>query len=350
MPPSPNPSRVSAIVVHYARVDLTLEAIASLRAQTVPPVEIIVVDNDPRRSATGPVAAAHPEVRLLAADNVGYAPACNLGAAVAQGDWLFFLNPDAVAAPDCLELLLAVPAEHPGAEVVAPQVLMAQGDVVNAGENCIHLTGITWCGRFGEPPEDGPPRPVFVITGAATLVRAELYRRLDGFCEQFFMYYDDPDLCWRAWIAGSEVWFAPRARARHHYTWGDDTGKWYHLERNRLLSVLTNYEGLTLALLAPLLAATEAVLLVVAAREGWGREKVRAYAAVWRRRSWMAERRRRLARLRRRRDPELIRRFRATVETPQIQSSVARRAGPLLRAYRAVAVALVVGLGRLRGR
>jgi GT2 family glycosyltransferase len=337
---------VSAVVVTYRAVDLTLEAIASLEAQTVPPDEILVVDNDPSHSARDPIAAAHPSVRILHADNVGYAPACNLGAAQATGEWLFFLNPDAAAAPDCLGRLLETAAAQPAAGVVTPQVLMPDGETVNAGENRIHLTGITWCGRLGEPKEDGPARPVFVTTGASMLVRADLYRRLDGYCDEFFLYYEDPDLCWRAWIAGSEVWFVPRAQVRHHYSWGEGTGKWFHLERNRLLSVLTNYERSTLAVLAPLLAGTELALLAVSASEGWLREKLRAYVAVWRRRGWMAERRRRLASLRRRGDAELIDRFQATVDTPQVVSPVARWAAPLLRAYRTFAVAAVRRLAR----
>lgn len=339
---------VSAIVVTYRQVDLTLEAIASLKEQTVPVSEIVVVDNDPDNSAREPIAAAHPDVRQLHADNVGYAPACNLGAERATGDWLFFLNPDAAAAPDCVERLLATAAANPGAGVVTPQVLMADGETVNAGENRIHLTGITWCGRLGEPPETGPARPVFVTTGAAMLVRHDLYRRLDGYCGEFFLYYEDPDLCWRAWIAGEEVWFVPRAHVRHHYRWGEGTAKWFHLERNRLLSVLTNYEASTLVVLAPLLAGTEVVLALVASREGWAAEKRRAWASVWRMRGWIARRRRALAALRRRGDAELVGRFQATVDTPQIESAVARRAAPLLRAYRALAVGLVRALGRAR--
>lgn len=339
-------ARVSAIVVTYRQVDLTLEAIASLKAQAAPVDEILVVDNDPAQSARAAITTAHPDVRLLNADNVGYAPACNLGAAHARGDWLFFLNPDATAAPDCLQRLLHAADEHPNAGIVTPQVLMPDGETVNAGENRIHLTGITWCGRLGEPVEDAPARSVFVTTGAAMLVRTDLYRRLEGYCDEFFLYYEDPDLCWRAWIAGAEVWFVPRAQVRHHYTWGESTEKWFHLERNRLLSVLTNYEGSTLAVLAPLLIGTEAVLLLVSARAGWGREKRRAYVAVWRRRRWMVARRRRAGSLRVRRDASLIDRFQAVVDTEQIDTSVARRAAPLLRAYRALAVTAVRALAR----
>jgi GT2 family glycosyltransferase len=337
---------VTAVVVTYKEVELTLAAIASLKAQSVPVAQIVVVDNDPANSAREPIAAAHPDVVQLNSDNVGYAPACNLGAQVATGDWLFFLNPDAEAAPDCLERLLAVADEHPDAGIVTPQVLFPDGETVNAGENRIHLTGVAWCGRFEEPAEDGPPRPVFITTGAAMLVETALYRRLEGYCDDFFLYYEDPDICWRAWAVGAEVWFVPRARVIHHYTWGSSATKWFYLERHRLLSVLTNYRLSTLLVLAPLLVGTELALLAVAGREGWRAEKLRAYRAVWERRGWIRARRRRLEALRVRTDAELIGRFEATVDSPQVQSDVARRVAPLLRAYRAVAVALVRAIGR----
>jgi GT2 family glycosyltransferase len=337
---------VSAIVVTFKEVELTLAAVASLKASEYPVHEIIVVDNDPAHSVKEPMQATHPEVRLLNADNVGYAPACNLGAEIATGDWLFFLNPDAEAAPDCLTKLLDVAAEHPEAGIITPQILFPDGERINAGENMIHLTGVAWCGRYEEPVEDAPPRPVFVTTGAAMLVRSSLYRKLDGYCGEFFLFYEDPDICWRAWVVGEEVWYVPRARVLHHYTWGSSKKKWYFLERHRLLSVLSTYRLSTLAVLAPLLVGTELALLAVATREGWRKEKLEAYRSVWEKRGWIRARRRKLAAMRVRRDADLIERFQPTVDSPQVESDVARRVAPLLRAYRALAVALVKAIGR----
>lgn len=336
---------VSAIVITYRQIELTLAALGSLDRQTVPVDEMIVVDNDPERSAAQPLRAAHPGIVVLEEDNIGYAPACNRAASVASGDWLFFLNPDAEAAPDCLERLLDVAERHPESGVVTPQVLLPDGRI-NAGENQIHLTGIAWCGGYGDPPEDGPERPAFITTGAAMLVRRELYERLDGYCGEFFLYYEDPDLCWRAWLAGSEVWYVPRALVHHHYTWGEGTEKWFFLERNRLLSVLTNYRLSTLALLAPLLVGTELALVPVSTLGGWRSEKMRAYRAVWERRSWIRTRRRSFARLRRRPDAAIIGGFRATVDSPQIASPIARLVAPGLRLYAALLRAAVRGLGR----
>src|SRR3712207_4343978 len=165
-------------------------------------------------------------------------------------------------------------------------------------------------------------RPVFITTGAAMLVERALYEQLEGYCDDFFLFYEDPDICWRTWIVGREVWYVPRAQVIHHYTWGASPRKWYWLERHRWLSLLSNYRLSTLALLAPLLVATEAALLVVASREGWRAEKLRAYRSVWQRRAWIRARRRRLEAMRRRPDAEIVPRFRPTVDSPQIQSSV----------------------------
>jgi len=343
--PSSRPS-VSAVVVTYKEVELTLVAVASLKAQSVPVGEVVVVDNDPEHSVREPMLAAHPDVRLLNADNVGYAPACNLGAAACSGEWLFFLNPDAEAAPDCVERLLDIAAEQPGAGIVTPQILFPDGETINAGENEIHLTGIAWCGRYGQPAEHGPARSALITTGAAMLVDAGLYRRLEGYCDDFFLFYEDPDICLRAWIVGSEVWYVPQATVRHHYSFGTGTTKWFYLERHRLLSLLSTFQVSTLIVLAPLHLATELALLLVARGEGWLPEKRRAYRSVWTSRGWIRSRRRRLATMRTRPDAAIIDRFSATVDSPQITSPLARRVAPLLLAYRTVAVAAVKAMAR----
>ena len=69
---------VSAIIIAYRNVPGTLEAVASLKAQSAAVDEIIVVDIDPAHSARGPLFEAHPDVRVLHEDNIGYAPGFTL--------------------------------------------------------------------------------------------------------------------------------------------------------------------------------------------------------------------------------------------------------------------------------
>ncbi len=208
--------------------------------------------------------------------NLGYVGACNLAAAEAAGEWLLFVNPDAVPAPDALERLLAAADERTA--LAGAQILLPGAAQVNAGDNPLHVSGLSWAGRLHQPPEDGPPRDVAVASGACLLVRAADFARLGGYHEDYFLYHDDVDLAWRARLAGRRVVLVPEATAEHDYAFGKGGYKWFWLERNRLWTVLSNYETRTLVLLAPVLLATELAVLAFAVRSGWWREKLRELA------------------------------------------------------------------------
>ena len=332
---------VSAVIVTYREVELTLEAVASLKRQTAPVGEIVVVENDPERSIEAPLAREHPDVRLLCLDNPGHAVACNRGAELASGDVLVFLDPDASLAPDALERMLAVLAEHPRAGLASPQILFADRPTVNAGDNPVHLTGLSWCGRYDQPPEEGPPRRTFTTSGACHVVRAEAFRAVGGYCEDYFVLWDDPDLCWRLWVAGWEVWFVPDARAVHDYRFGENPQKWFWLERHRLSSVLVNYEGRTLVLLAPLLVAVELGLLALAAREGWLGRKLAAYRSLWASRRGLRTRRRAVRELRRVGDADVLPLIAARIDSGQLANPLIPLANPVIALYHRALLALL---------
>jgi len=94
------------------------------------------------------------------------------------------------------------------------------------------------------------------------------------------MYHEDVDLCWRVRLTGGDVVFCPEATVRHDYTFDRGSRKWFFLERNRVWGVLANFALPTLLLLAPLLAATEVMIVLRAAREGWLPAKVRAWREI----------------------------------------------------------------------
>ena len=131
----------------------------------------------------------------------------NLAAGVAAGDWLFLLNPDATAEPACLALLLEAGAE-PATAIVGAQVLLPDGHT-NAGDNPVNIAGLSWSGRYGQPREHGPARDTAAVSGAALMVRRDVFDALGGLCPYFFLYQDDADLAWRVRLAGWRVRFAP---------------------------------------------------------------------------------------------------------------------------------------------
>lgn len=340
------PDTVSAIVVSFADPDATRGAVQSLLAQTHPPTEVLLVDNDPaaRTAAALGQWGLPPSFRLVhRGENLGYTAACNLAARQARGQWLFFLNPDARADPGCLSRLLEAADARTG--VVGAQVLLPD-ERANAGDNPLHLTGIAWAGRFGQPRERAAPRRVAAVSGAALLARSCAFHDLGGLCERFFMYYDDADLCWRMRLAGWEVMFCPEAVVWHDYEFEKGGQKWYWLERNRLWSVLSNYSAPTLTLLAPLLLCAETVVALTALRDGWASSLVRAWGSLlpglpelWR---W----RRRVQDSRRVPDSALLGLMSGRFETALLDSPAVARVAPLIELYRRA----LIGILRRHGR
>ena len=324
---------VCAIVVSYADPQATRAAVASLRAQTRPPEQVVVVDNHP----DAPLTDADAEVVRPAA-NLGYPAGVRAGAQRAEGEWLLLLNPDAIAQEDCLEALLAAAGE--GVGIVGGHVLQPDGRV-NAGDNPLHVTGVSWSGRYLEPPEAGPPRDVAVVSGAVQLVRRALWDEIGGMADGYFLYHEDVDLCWRARLAGWEVRFQPAARVVHDYSFDKGAEKWFWLERNRTWTILCDYGARTLVLLAPVLLAAEAAIVLRAVREGWWPQKRRAWGAVWRERSALLARRRAVQATRRTGDAALLARMTGTMDTALVDGGLAAPVGRALDAYRRIVMRLV---------
>ncbi len=335
---------VTAVIVCYDEHPEELRAaIDGLLAQTRPPAEIVVVDNGPEGALAKALDGCAPNVRALAAEaNLGYPAGVNLAASNASGDYLFCLNPDARADDDCVQRLVTVAESDPSIAIVGAQILLEDGDTTNAGANPLHPTGISPSGGYGERREHGEPRDVIVVSGACCLIRRAAFERLGGFVDSFFLYYDDADLGWRARIAGLRVLYCPQATVRHHYEFARRGRKWFYLERNRLFSVLSNYEMRTLLLLAPLLLAAELGLLAVAALQGWLGQKLRAYGSIVTLRGELRSHRRVVQGSRRCGDGELLAFFEDRFDSPLLPRRPAALASLLSAAYmRFVRAALI---------
>ncbi len=337
---------VSAIVVAFSDPEAVRRAVDSLLRQTHAPIEVLVVDNDPGSATARAMAGWDQDLRVRLVHggrNLGYTVACNLAASSASGDWLFFLNPDATAEPDCVGTLIRAATDRTGA--VGAQVLLPDGRT-NAGDNPVHVTGVAWAGRFGEPSETGPVRRVASVSGAALLARADVYRDLGGMCARFFMYGDDVDLCWRMRLAGSDVLFCPDAVVWHEYTFDRGRRKWYWLERNRLWTVLSNYSGAVLWLLAPLLIGAELRVLVLAIRGRWVRALVRAWGSTLLGIPELRRWRRFVQAGRRVRDSELLELMSGHFETAQLHDPVVATINPAIEFLRRGLIGLLRAVNR----
>ena len=279
-----------------------------------------------------PTAEAEGAVYVDPGRNLGFAAGVNLAASHASGDRLLLLNPDSGAEPDCLAILESALEANPEAVIAGAQILLPDGKV-NAGDNPVHLSGIAWSGNFGGEPETGGPRATLSVSGAAMLIDATAFREMGGFHPGIFMYFEDTDLAWRSRITGRQVLFCPDARVTHDYEFEKSGAKWRWLEEGRISAILTNYRPWTLALLSPLLIATELATWGAALRGGWVTQKAGAWRTVWRNRRLLREWRARVEDQRSVADRDLLPEFASVVETPRLESSVTGVLPGLQRTY-----------------
>ncbi len=283
---------VTAIVLAYGPEPWLDTVVPAILAATGVTVTVIVVDNGCTTDAVAKVEGL-PGVQVLRPGrNTGFAGGCNAGAAVATGDYLAFVNSDAVVAPAALARLVPVAAE-PAVGLAMGSIRLAEDpELINTAGNPLHYVGLSWAGGCGEPASRyATRREVPCGSGSCFVLTRERWRAIGGFAEEYFAYHEDSELSLRLWQRGLAVVYVPDAVVVHHYEFSRNVLKSYLLERNRLVLVLTTYQARSLLLLAPMLAVTELAMVATALAGGWAGAKVRGWGWLWRHRSWVRRRR-----------------------------------------------------------
>ena len=267
-----------------------------------------MVDNG---GSDGDIVAANrrERVRLLEPpENLGFAAGCNFGAAEATSDVLVFLNPDTVVGPGALRQLARTLDDRTIGIAMARLRLLDKPEVLNSGGTVVHVSGLAWAGRFGEPAASiVSVEDVAAASGAALAIRRKTFNALGGFTGEFFMYQEDVELSWRAHLAGLRVVVDPAADVYHEYEFGRHPAKIALLERNRLVFVLTAYSARLFFVLLPILVPGEFAMVLLAARRRWLRGKLSGWWWCARHLRWLARHRRETQRVRSVGDAQLLR-------------------------------------------
>jgi GT2 family glycosyltransferase len=240
-----------------------------------------VVDNGSGDGTAEVVRELAPPARVIdAGSNLGFAAGSNRGAALASGELLVFLNPDATPAAGFRTAIERPLANEETRALSAWQGLVtaAGGRVVNTRGGVVHFTGIAWAGGAGEDlaAERAFGEPGFA-SGACLAIPRALFETIGGFAEEFFLYHEDVDLSLRVRLAGGRLGVEPEARVDHEYEFEKGALKWRRLERNRWATLIRTYPTALLALIAPALLVTELALVPISLSGGWLAQK----AASW---------------------------------------------------------------------
>ena len=234
----------SIIIVAYNSCDFIPACLKSIRdACENVDAQVIVLDNGSESPILPEIKAFFPEVLWLdSKENLGFGKGCNLAEKQATKPYLFFINPDTVVSRDSFTKVLDFMEEHPESGTVGCRILNEDGSlqwacrrsfptIVSAVSKTIGLAALfpknktlaSYNMTYADPDE---VTEVDAISGSFFCMRRDLYEKLGGFDEDFFMYGEDLDLCFRAKVAGCKNYYTPSTNILHFKGQSCRTRRW----------------------------------------------------------------------------------------------------------------------------
>jgi len=273
---------VSAIIVNWNGKDLLAECLATLRLQTRPVDEVLVIDNGSSDGSQAMLRASYPDVALIElGQNKGFSIANNVGIRRANGDYIALLNNDLLLDREWTARMVAALDADPSLGSCACKMLRYdERTVIDAAGINLRVNGT---GRNrGLHERDGEPYAhparVFGACAGAAMYRAALFRDIGEFDEDLFIYFEDVDLAFRAQLAGYDCLYVPDAVVYHHHgaSGARFSKSYYYVARNSLLVAIKNMPA---PLLRRYLVHVAAVPLTYALYSGMAGD-LRGYARI----------------------------------------------------------------------
>lgn len=221
---------LSVIILSYRNQDLlrkTLQAV--FNSVTGFKYEVIVVDNDSRDGSAEMVEQEFPQVKLLRNANNGFSAGNNVGLEQSQGRYILFLNPDTEVDTNVFQLCVAFMDEHKDVGMLGCKLIKADGNPDHAAKRrfpnpwnslayFLHLSRFLSkdksydLGNFSADQEGETDS----LSGAFMMTRREVTDKVGGWDEDFFMYGEDIEFCYRVKSAGWKVYYYPKVVTIHH--------------------------------------------------------------------------------------------------------------------------------------
>ena len=234
----------SIIIIAYNSCDFIPACLKSVRdACEGIDSQIIVLDNGSSEPILPEIKAFFPEVLWIdSKENLGFGKGCNLAEKQANKPYLFFINPDTVVSRDSFTKVLDFMEEHPESGTVGCRILNEDGSIqwacrrsfptpISAISKTIGLSSLfpkskllaSYNMTYADPDE---MIEVDAISGSFFCIRRDVYEHLNGFDEDFFMYGEDLDLCFRAKVAGYKNYYTPSTNILHFKGQSCRTRRW----------------------------------------------------------------------------------------------------------------------------
>ncbi len=235
--------KVAVVILNFKVAGYTLKAVESVLKSTHKSIEIIVVDNNSKDDIKTRL-EKYPKVKFIqSGDNLGYAGGNNVGINAAlktDAEYIFILNPDATVTEETISMLLKGMKEHQ-ADVANPKIYFADSNNLWFGGKVFDKANVLSSHQGVNEKDKGQydkPTKLEDVTGAALMVKRQVFEKIGLFDEKFFMYYEDLDFATRTLKAGFKIMYLPKAIVYHANAKSAGLGsplQDYFITRNRML-------------------------------------------------------------------------------------------------------------------
>ena len=226
---------LSVIIVNYGSFLILRRLILSVyNSRIKSKFEIIVVDNNPDNEVKKELKKLKTEIRYVKSPgNIGYAKGNNLGAKYAQGKYLLIINPDTLVKRGTIDNLINFLNKNPSAAIAGPSFLYPNGEVIDYKGSKIltPLHAIFVLSIFNKIWPGNPvskdyllknidqkvPTEVGVVSGTAFLIRKDVFVKVGGFDINFFLFFEEADICKRVKEVGYKIYVVPKAVIVHDW-------------------------------------------------------------------------------------------------------------------------------------
>lgn len=222
--------KLSIIILNHNTKKLLSDALSTIKCSY--PYEIIVVDNASTDGSVSYLKKHFPKIKLIeSSENLGFAAGNNLGILQNQAEYCMLLNSDTLVGQKALDLLIDYMEVRPDVGIITPKLVLENGDidwgchrgfptVANALGYFLGLDKfVPWLSQISGyhllSKNLNTIHEVDVVSGASMLIRKQVIDKIGFLDEDYFMYAEDIDYCFRAKKAGFGVVYFPHAQITH---------------------------------------------------------------------------------------------------------------------------------------
>jgi len=225
---------LSIIIVNYNVKEFLQNLLQSIeKASSNISKEIIIIDNASDDGSVDVIKEKFPSIKLIQnKDNIGFGRANNQGLSIAKGKYILFINPDCIVSEDTFDKMISFFELHLDCGLAGCKILNSDGSLQLACRRSFpgpwtsftKVTGLSSLfpnskifARYNLTYlDESQVYEVDAVSGSFMMVRREAYEKIGGFDEQFFMYGEDLDLCYRIQKAGFKVYYVPDTQIIHY--------------------------------------------------------------------------------------------------------------------------------------